>query len=665
MHALRAGQHVARRVGMVAARHCHRENVLTRHIVPMVMVPCQSLISKRRAVTTAATDKTTLPQELFEGTVFGDFPKRTHRCGELNKASVGQKVVLCGWSQNVRKFSDNLIFMPIRDASGSTQLVLKDEDGKLAQIRAKLLDLSPESVICVEGVVVARSTKTINSKMATGEIEVDITKLHVLNKTHATLPFLPGNQEKTNEELRLKYRVLDLRRQDLQDNLRRRSYAAWVVRDYLIGQGFVEVETPMLFKSTPEGAREFVVPTREKGDFYALPQSPQQYKQLLMASGVDRYFQLAKCFRDEDLRADRQPEFTQIDMEMSFGSAKDVQNVVEGLVTTVWKKVLDISFADPFPHMDYQTAMSKYGSDKPDTRFGLEIKQIGALKGDETLEAIVLPNELGLSGSEMKKLAKNEASMTTIVKLNEDNIAVWLDKMGYNAALESPADQIIVNTLLDVRVGDALVISKRPSFLSGGQTNMGRVRLALADFLKSKGAIKIPKDQFNFLWVEGFPLFSPDEPGESDISKAGTRKFSATHHPFTAPVAEDLDFLATAPEKVRGQHYDLVLNGVEIGGGSIRVHSPKLQMYIFQEVLKMTPLECSRFSHLIDGLSFGCPPHGGLAIGFDRMMAILCGTSSIRDVIAFPKSTSGRDLVVDSPSPLTPEQLRQYNLSIV
>ncbi|KAG0226886.1 hypothetical protein BGW41_004063 [Actinomortierella wolfii] len=665
MYALRAGRHAARQLGMVAAGQCHGKNAVARHIAPLSVAFCKSLISSRPLTTpTSNTNATSLPQELFAGTIFGDFPKRSHRCGELNKDFVGQKVVLCGWSQNARKLSDNLIFMPIRDASGSTQLVLKDEDGKLAHIRDKLLDLSPESVICVEGTVVARSANAINPKMSTGEIEVDITDLHVLNKTHTALPFLPGNQEKTNEEVRLKHRVLDLRRQNLQDNLRRRSYAAWVVRDYLIGQGFVEVETPMLFKSTPEGAREFVVPTREKGNFYALPQSPQQYKQLLMASGIDRYFQLAKCFRDEDLRADRQPEFTQIDMEMSFGSAKDVQDVVEGLVKTVWNKVLGVSFPEEFPRMNYHTAMSKYGSDKPDTRFGLEIEQIAKLQDDKILEAIVLKSELGLSGSELKKLGKNEASTATVVKLNETNISTWLDKLGYSKTMTEPADQMAVNKQLGIKLGDTLVLGQRPAFLSGGQTNMGRVRLALADVLEKKGALNIPKDQFNFLWIEGFPLFSPDEPGESDISKAGTRKFSATHHPFTAPMAEDLDLLAIAPEKVRGQHYDLVLNGVEIGGGSIRVHSPKLQMYIFQEVLKMTPLECSRFSHLIDGLSFGCPPHGGLAIGFDRMMAILCGTSSIRDVIAFPKSTSGRDLVVESPSPLTPEQLRQYNLSI-
>jgi aspartyl-tRNA synthetase len=480
---------------------------------------------------------------------------------------------------------------------------------------------------------------------------------------------------------------LDLRRDELQHNIRLRSLTANTVRNYLTENGFTEIETPTLFKSTPEGAREFIVPTRKRGAFYALPQSPQQHKQMLMAAGFDRYFQIARCFRDEDLRADRQPEFTQvrelcfalksrilnfcfpvlqIDLEMSFIKIKDIQDIIEGMVTSIWDKALGKKLTkEMFPHMTYNEAMSKYGSDKPDIRFDMKIDEIGSymkdVVGDDSVDCMVVKKGSALSGGDLKAMQKvldlTDDKNFAYVKINENNVASWPSKCGtlrQSQHVGKIEDEL--NGKLNIEQGDLVVVHKRPNYLYGGNTTMGRVRLHLSNLMQEKGLLKLDAERYKFLWVESFPLFTPDE--------QGIRTWQATHHPFTAPFDEDIPLLATEPEKVRGQHYDLVLNGMEIGGGSIRIHSPVMQTFILGKVLQLQKFEYKRFDHLIDALGGGCPPHGGIALGFDRLMAILTKSTSIRDVIAFPKAAGGKDFVVNSPSEVTTAQLNEYGLQL-
>ncbi|KAG0224426.1 hypothetical protein BGX31_008021 [Mortierella sp. GBA43] len=458
------------RVRRAAAALCSL--IRTPQPIPGVASPIALVRSRSRHYSTggplpATTASSDAHAQLLDGVTFGDYPARTHKCGHLNGTNLGQQVVVTGWAQNIRKFSDELIFLPLRDHSGTVQVVLKGSDPSKDVLRRNLQDLTPESVICVEGRVVSRDVGAVNPNMSTGDIEIDLTSVRVLNKTHRTLPFLPSNKTLVGEEVRLKYRCLDLRRDALQRNLRNRSIAAWVIRDHLVQNDFVEVETPMLFKSTPEGAREFVVPTRNSGSFYALPQSPQQYKQLLMASGMDRYFQIAKCFRDEDLRADRQPEFTQVDLEMSFCSATEIQTLVEGVVRSVWKRLKGVELfnGQPFPRMNYQLAMSKYGSDKPDTRFGLEIQHVADMTNDNVLEAIVLKKSLKLPGSDLKKLALQDNKSLPIVKVNENNIDTWVHKI-FGDQIIGHADVASINARLDLEAGDSVILNTRPAFLS-------------------------------------------------------------------------------------------------------------------------------------------------------------------------------------------------------
>ncbi|KAG1055872.1 hypothetical protein G6F43_002192 [Rhizopus delemar] len=594
----------------------------------------------------------------------GQYPSRTHYCGDLRATNEGEKVVLCGWAQSSRSLSQDLIFIPIRDHSGVTQLVFRDNNNP--QLKSQIQSLSAENVICVEGIVRKRPEGMANEKQATGEIEVEIKTIYCLNPASPSLPFWPGQNQLPNEEVRLRYRYLDLRRDELQRNIRLRSMTANTVRNYLIENGFTEIETPMLFKSTPEGAREFIVPTRRKGNFYALPQSPQQHKQMLMAAGFDRYFQIARCFRDEDLRADRQPEFTQIDLEMSFIKAQDIQSIIEGMITAIWDRALDRKLTKAsFPHMTYHEAMSKYGSDKPDTRFDMHINDIGSYVkdaiGDASVDCMVVKKGSLLTGGELKAMQKElelgEDKNFAFVKINENNIHSWPSKcpqLRHSQRIGSIESEL--NQKLDIEQGDLIMTYKRPDYLYGGNTTMGRIRLYLSNLLRTKGLLQFSSNPYKFLWVESFPLFSPDE--------AGLRTWQSTHHPFTAPFDQDIPLLGTHPEKVRGQHYDLVLNGMEIGGGSIRIHSPVMQTFILEKVLQLEKHEYQRFDHLIDALGGGCPPHGGIALGFDRLMAILCQASSIRDVIAFPKAAGGKDFVVNSPSEVTTAQLNEYGLKL-
>ncbi|KAG2227728.1 hypothetical protein INT45_004770 [Circinella minor] len=597
----------------------------------------------------------------------GQYPQRTHLCGDLRADNEGHHVVLNGWVQSPRTMSQDLIFIPLRDASGTTQLVFRSGSPEL---RAEIQRLTPESVVCAEGIVMKRPDGMSNKQQSTGAIEVELKKIYCLNPASSSLPFWPSQPATTlpNEEVRLRYRYLDLRRPELQKNIRLRSVVINTVRQHLIDNGFTEIETPTLFKSTPEGAREFIVPTRKPGAFYALPQSPQQHKQMLMAAGFDRYFQIARCFRDEDLRADRQPEFTQIDLEMSFITAKELQEIVQGFVTAIWKKALNVELdASHFPHMTYHEAMLNYGSDKPDVRFDMKIKNItnylsDVIENDSALDCLVVKQGSKLTGSELKNMQKAlelvDEKDFAFVKINENNINSWPSKCGRlkhsNQIGQVEAD---MNNKMDIQVGDLVLVHKRESYLNGGNTLMGRVRLHLANLLQEKGLLKIDPNTYKFLWIESFPLFSPDE--------QNIRTWQATHHPFTAPFDEDIPLLTTDPAKVRGQHYDLVLNGMEIGGGSIRIHSPVMQRFIFDHVLQLEKHEYQRFDHLLDALSAGCPPHGGIALGFDRLMSILCNTSSIRDVIAFPKAAGGKDLVVNSPSEVSPDQLKEYYLQVV
>jgi aspartyl-tRNA synthetase len=592
--------------------------------------------------------------------------KRTHHCNELRPAQIGQTVTLAGWVHSRRDLG-GLIFIDIRDREGRTQTVF-DPSELAGGLFERAAALRSECVISVTGKVRARPAGTQNSKIATGEVEIAVASLEVLNMAEV-LPFPVDDPEvaKTvNEELRLQYRYLDLRRPEMARNLRLRSKVATTTRVYFDEQGFLEVETPTLFKSTPEGAREFLVPSRvHVGKFYALPQSPQQFKQILMVGGIEKYFQLARCYRDEDLRADRQPEFTQIDLEMSFIEREDIYALIEGLLQRIWKIALNIDIPVPFARLSFQEALNRYGIDKPDTRFGLELADLteefrastfkvfsGAVASGGVVKAI---NAKGLAGvtqgqiETMTEYAKSfGAKGLAFIKVEKGE---WKSPI---VKFFNDAEKAALAQKLKIEEGD-LILFAADQWLNACEI-LGKIRGHCADLLKAQGKLNIPANRFDFLWVVDFPLLSFD--------KEQNRWYSS-HHPFTAPVAGDIPLLTTDPKKVRGQHYDIVVNGVELGGGSIRIHQPAVQKLVFEQVLQIPPeLVQARFGYMLEAFKYGAPPHGGIALGFDRLIAILCGTPSIRDVIAFPKTAKGADLMTDSPASVEPKQLRDLHLEL-
>jgi aspartyl-tRNA synthetase len=592
--------------------------------------------------------------------------KRTHHCNELRPAHIGQIVTLEGWVHSRRDLG-GLIFIDVRDREGRTQTVFDPSDLP-KDLFEQAASLRSECVVRITGKVRARPDGTNNPKIPTGEVEVMTKTLELLNFAEV-LPFPVDDPEvasKVNEELRLKYRYLDLRRPEMARNLRVRSKVATATRVFMDEQGFLEVETPILFKSTPEGAREFLVPNRrEPGTFYALPQSPQQFKQILMVAGVERYYQIARCFRDEDQRADRQLEFSQIDIEMSFIEREDIYRLVEGLLKRIWKTALDIEVPTPFKRLSYREAIDRYGIDKPDTRFGMELADFseefrgskfkifsGAVANQGVVKAINAKGLACVTQGQMDAMTESAKSFgakgLAFIKVESGE---WKSPI---VRFFSDAEKAALTSKLAIEEGD-LILFAADQWLTACEI-LGKIRLYCAEVLKGQGKQVIPADRFDFLWVVDFPLLSFDRE---------QNRWYSSHHPFTAPVAEDIPMLKTDPKKVRGQHYDVVVNGVELGGGSIRIHQPDVQKMVFEEVLQIPPDETQlRFGYMLEAFRYGAPPHGGIALGFDRLNAILCGTPSIRDVIAFPKTAKGTCLMTESPSAVSARQLRDLHIEV-
>ncbi len=582
--------------------------------------------------------------------------KRSHRCTELGIANIGEYVTVMGWVQKSRN-KGGLIFVDLRDRTGILQIIFEESDCKEESF-AKAEKLRSEFVIAVTGKVEARSG--VNENLATGAIEVRADSLRILSESE-TPPFPIEENSKTKEELRLKYRFLDLRRPDLQRSMMFRSRIAILTRQFLAEEGFLEIETPTLIKSTPEGARDYLVPSRvHPGSFYALPQSPQLFKQLLMCSGYDRYFQLARCYRDEDLRADRQPEFTQIDMELSFVDVDDVIDVNERLLHKLFKELLNIEIPMPIPRMTWQEAMDRFGSDKPDLRFGMELKNVSDVVKD--CEFVVFKNALEQGGSVRGINAQGQGTMPrkkidSLVEFAKDFGAKGLAYLAiqsdgsYKSSFAKFMTQEQLHALveaMDGKAGDLLLFAADKNKVVWDV--LGNLRLELA---KQQNLLK--KDEFKFLWVTEFPLLEYSEE---------QKRFVAMHHPFTMPMEEDWPKVDENPGAVRAKAYDIVLNGTELGGGSVRIHQADIQAKMF-EVLGFTQEKArEQFGFLLDAFKFGVPPHAGLAYGMDRLAMLMVGADSIRDVIAFPKVKDASCLMTEAPAAVDPKQLEELGIEI-